>query len=97
MLKEYCKCRHDRSRKHSNTCKRHRYIGNLAVCNADRFQNKVWLDSALDYNNSSKFANIKEAIPGIHAFAGIDYLLSFHGEDGLTPKKSLMFLKIVGR
>ena len=71
-------------------------VSAILLCNADRFQTKVWLDSALDYN-SSKFANIKEAIPGIHAFAGIDYLPSFHGEDGLTPKKSLMFLKIVGR
>lgn len=32
----------------------------ILLYNADKFQNKNWLESGLDYNDSQKFVDIKE-------------------------------------
>ena len=72
----------------------------ILLYNSDKFQNKNWLESGLDYNDSQKFVDIKEVsnslnyvdcIPGIYSSTGIYNLSSFHGT-GKTRKIKLMNL-----
>ena len=67
-----------------------------------KFQNKVWLDYRLGYNNYSKFTDIKEvsnslnhvdSVPGMYAFTWIDQVPAFHEKGKIILIKDLTLHK----
>ena len=79
----------------------------ILLTNVDKFKNNLWLDTGLDFNDTRKLINIKamsesikdvNALAGIYAFTGVDYLPSFYGKGKIKPKKIMsneeIFVKV---